>query len=128
MISPKNKISKFLFICLLTSIQTSNAELTDYTQTPNSAGAGIKKSLEEQVGEGRGDLHTPQSSIFVIKRDPFRAIRRGRQIFQRKWQLALGLGPRLNDDVGDIESEAALGAGLADSCGACHGRPKGSAT
>ncbi len=29
--------------------------------------------------------------------------------------------------VGDIETEGSIGAGLADSCAACHGRPRGSA-
>ena len=60
-------------------------------------------------------------------RDPFRAILRGRQLFQRKFTAGQGRGPRVDDGVGDIELEAALGAGLADSCAACHGRPFGSA-
>ena len=38
-----------------------------------------------------------------------------------------GLGPRTNDGVGDIENDGSHGAGLADSCAACHGRPQGSA-
>lgn len=119
---------KILFAIILSAlIQTGHAELNDITQTPNSAGAGINKSLEDQIGVGRGNISTPDSSIFIINRDPLRAIRRGRQIFQRKWQVAQGFGPRVNDGIGDIETEAGLGAGLADSCAACHGRPKGSA-
>ena len=56
----------------------ADAQLTDVTQTPNRANAGIQKSLEEQIGAGQGDMMTPESSMFIIQRDPFRAIRRGR--------------------------------------------------
>jgi hypothetical protein len=35
------------------------AQLTDRTQAPNTANAGIAKSLEEQIGAGRGDIMTP---------------------------------------------------------------------
>ncbi len=100
---------------------------TDVTQTPNFANAGIKKSYAEQIGAGRGDISTPGSSLYIINRDPFRSIRRGRNIFQRKFTLDQGQGPRTNDGVGDIENDGSHGAGLADSCAACHGRPKGSA-
>ncbi len=105
----------------------ARAQETDTTQTPNAAGAGAKKSFAEQVGPGRGDLMTPGSSAFLIARDPFRAIRRGRNLFQRKFTLEQGLGPRTGDGVGDIETDGSLGAGLTDSCAACHGRPRGSA-
>jgi Di-haem oxidoreductase, putative peroxidase len=104
-----------------------DAQLTDITQTPNRANAGIQKSLEEQIGAGQGDVMTPDSSLFIIQRDPFRAIRRGRQVFQRKFTVAQGAGPRRDDGVGDIGTLPALGAGLADSCAGCHGRPRGSA-
>ncbi len=106
---------------------TAHAQLNDVTQTPNTANEGIAKSLEEQIGPGRGDVNTPGSSIYIIKRDPLRSVRRGRQLFQRKFTVAQGMGPRTGDGVGDIESDGSLGAGLADSCAACHGRPKGSA-
>jgi hypothetical protein len=106
---------------------SADAQLTDITQTPNRANAGIQKSLEEQIGAGRGDVMTPDSSLFIIRRDPFRAIRRGRQVFQRKFTVAQGIGPRVDDGVGDIETTPALGAGLADSCAGCHGRPRGAA-
>jgi hypothetical protein len=99
----------------------------DRTQNPNTAGAGIAKSLEQQIGAGRGDLNTPDSSAFIIARDPARAVRRGRQLFQRKFLGRQGQGPLFNDGAGDINVELKLGAGLADSCAACHGRPKGSA-
>ena len=105
----------------------TSAQLTDVTQTPNAANAGVKKSYAEQIGAGRGDVLTPDSSLFLIRRDPARAIVRGRQLFQRKFTAAQGLGPRTNDGVGDIEADASHGAGLADSCAACHARPFGSA-
>ncbi len=108
-------------------VGTAFAQLTDVTQAPNAANAGIKKSLTEQVGTGRGDAMTPGSSTFIIRRDPFRSIVRGRQIFQRKFTAAQGLGPRTGDGVGAIEADGSIGAGLADSCAACHGRPFGSA-
>jgi hypothetical protein len=103
------------------------AQLTDVTQTPNTENVGIKKSMEEQIGAGRGDVDTPNSSIFIIKRDPFRAISRGQKFFQRKFTVAQGFGPRINDGIGNIEEIADLGAGLVDSCTGCHGRPHGSA-
>jgi hypothetical protein len=105
----------------------AQAQLNDLTQTPNTENEGIRKSLADQTGAGRGDILTPGSSAFIIKRDPFRSIRRGRQLFQRKFTLGQGLGPRTNDGVGDIETDVSHGAGLADSCAACHGRPRGSA-
>ena len=98
----------------------------DRTQNPNTANAGIAKSLALEVGAGRGDLLTPDSSSFIIARDPFRAIRRGRQLFQRKFLRAQGQGPLAGPDgSGDININLALGAGLADSCAGCHGRPRG---
>jgi mono/diheme cytochrome c family protein len=102
-------------------------QLVDKTKAPNNAHEGINKSLSEEIGAGRGDLNTPGSSWFIINRDPFRAIRRGRQLFQRKFTRAEGQGPNVGDGTGDIDSNIALGAGLADSCASCHGRPRGSA-
>ena len=115
-----------LFLSIVIPISL-HAQETDITQTPNAAGAGIQKSFTEQIGLGRGDSSTPDTSLYLIARDPFRAIVRGRQLFQRKFTLAQGLGPRTGDGVGDIELDASHGAGLADSCAACHGRPQGSA-
>jgi hypothetical protein len=103
------------------------AQLTDRTQAPNTAKAGIAKSLQEETGAGRGDIMTPDSSIFIINRDPFRSIRRGRQLFQRKFTHAQGQGPNEGDGVGDLDTDPAIGAGLSDSCALCHGRPRGSA-
>ena len=103
------------------------AQLVDQTTAPNSAGAGIAKSFTDQVGAGRGDWFTPGSSSFIITRDPFRAIRRGRQLFQRKFTRAQGHGALFGDGAGSIHTDLAIGAGLADSCAGCHGRPRGSA-
>jgi hypothetical protein len=102
-------------------------QLVDRTLAPNSANEGIAKSLPDQVGAGRGDWYTPGSSSFIIARDPFRAIRRGRQLFQRKFRHVEGHGPVAGDGQGDIETNLAIGAGLSDSCASCHGRPRGSA-
>jgi len=102
-------------------------QLIDRTQAPNTANEGIGRSLEDQIGAGRGDLVTPDSSRFIIARDPFRSIRRGRQLFQRKFTRRQGQGPGVLDGVGDIDNTITIGAGLADSCAACHGRPRGSA-
>lgn len=117
----------FLFVFLFYSV--SQAQLTDETQTfPNVPGGTIGKSLEEQVGSGTGDEITPGSSNYLILRDPARSIRRGRQLFQRKFTEDQGQGPRVsNDSSGDIQTNRALGAGLTDSCAACHGRPRGAA-
>src|SRR5215831_14228374 len=105
----------------------AHAQLIDNTQAPNVLQEGIDKSLAEEIGAGRGDIMTPGSSLFIVRRDPFRAIRRGRQLFQRKFTRAQGQGPRVGDGTGDVNTNLAIGAGLADSCAACHGRPRGSA-
>ena len=106
-----------------------NAQLVDETQTfPHVPGSAIAKSSEEQIGTGQGDALTPGSSIYLNKRDSARSIRRGRQLFQRKFTAAQGQGPRVNaEGTGDIQENAAIGAGLADACAVCHGRPRGSA-
>ena len=106
---------------------TSSAQLIDRTLAPNTAQAGIAKSLQDEIGAGRGDSYTPGSSIFIINRDPSRSIRRGRQLFQRKFTRVQGQGPNEGDCAGDIETNDAIGAGLSDSCAMCHGRPRGSA-
>jgi len=41
--------------------------------------------------------------------------------------LAQGQGPVTGDGAGDVQVNLAIGAGLADSCAACHGRPRGAA-
>jgi len=103
------------------------AQLVDNNLAPNTAKAGINKSLADEIGPGRGDIMTPNSSLFIINRDPFRSVRRGRQIFQRKFTRADGQGPNNSDGTGNINLIGGIGAGLSDSCAGCHGRPRGSA-
>ena len=114
-----------VLVCLWSTVVWG--QLTDRTQAPSTAKAGIAKSLQDETGAGRGDIMTPGSSIFIINRDPFRSIRRGRQLFQRKFTHAQGQGPNEGDGVGDLDTDPAIGAGLSDSCALCHGRPRGSA-
>lgn len=114
-------------LCIFALAVPAGAQLNDVVQTPNTENAGIKKPLADQVGAGQGNPATPGSSAYVIARDPFRSIARGRQLFQRKFTMSEGLGPRIDDGAGDIESVGGLGAGLVDSCAGCHGRPRGSA-
>ena len=104
-----------------------SAQLVDRTKAPNVANEGIAKTLEAQVGADRGDWFTPESSAFIINRDPFRAIRRGRQLFQRKFSLVEGQGSLANGGRGDVGVNLAIGAGMTDSCASCHGRPRGAA-
>ncbi len=120
-------LSILMLAGLLLFMSPAYAQLTDLTQTPNTENAGIGRSLADQVGTGQGDIHTEFSSIYIINRDPFRSIRRGRQLFQRKFTMAQGQGPRTGDGEGSIETDGSIGAGLADSCAACHGRPRGAA-
>ncbi len=102
-------------------------QMIDKTQAPNAANDGINKSLADQVGAGRGNSMTPDSAAFLISRDPFRSIRRGRQIFQRKFTRVEQQGPGVQDGIGDINTVITIGAGLSDSCASCHGRPRGAA-
>lgn len=106
-----------------------HAQLLDESQTGKTVPLGaISESLAEQIGAGRGDVRMPLSSVYLIKRDPSRAVRRGRQLFQRKFTFAEGVGPRVTaNSVGDVSANPAFGAGISDSCAGCHGRPKGSA-
>src|SRR5215207_11255465 len=120
----KHTSSKLIAIFLLIALcaiavrreRSALAQLNDRTQNPNVADFGIAKSLAEQIGSGTGNWSTPDSSSFIIARDPFRAIRRGRQLFQRKFLRSQGHGPIANDGAGDINTSLGLGAGLRDSC------------
>ena len=103
---------------LVAGAGTTRAQLTDRTLAPNNAQAGIAKSIEQETGVGRGDPDTLDSSLFIIRRDPFRSIRRGRQLFQRKFRRANGQGPGEGDGAGDLNTNGAIGAGLTDSCAA----------
>ena len=110
----------------------ARAQMVDNTQTnnPNAkacVNTAINKSLTQEIGASRGSINTPDSSLFIINRDAFRAVRRGRQLFQRKFTRVQGQGPGIDDGVGDIASTNGIGAGVVDSCAGCHGRPRGSA-
>ncbi len=127
-----NKRSKTLAIAIwlgalaLMTVPTF-AQLIDRNKAPNISNDGINKTLAQEIGAGRGDVMTVDSSSFIIARDPFRSIRRGRQLFQRKFTRPEGHGPSFDDGAGDINITLAIGAGLSDSCASCHGRPRGSA-
>ena len=116
-----------MIVLVLAASSLTLAQLIDRTTAPNTSGDGIALSLAEQIGAGRGDWFTEDSSSFVINRDPFRAIRRGRQLFQRKFTAGGGQGPAFGDGSGNIEIDRIIGAGLSDSCASCHGRPRGAA-
>src|SRR3954453_4724378 len=119
------KFRWFGSVLLLLATVAAQAQMIDNTQAPNSVNGGINKSLLDEIGAGRGDWNTLGSSLYLINRDPFRSIRRGRQIFQRKFTRVQGQGASQGDGVGDINTDLAIGAGLADSCASCHGRPRG---
>src|SRR5262245_11930561 len=91
----------------------ASAQLVDATQvTPNVPGGQIGKSLDQQIGAGHGNDVTPSSAVYLIKRDPARSVRRGRQIFQRKFTEEQGQGPRVSEtSTGNIRTTRALGAG-----------------
>jgi len=124
-VHPLKWVSLIGLLVLLSPI--AGAQLVDNNLAPNTAKAGINKSLADEIGPGRGDIMTPNSSLFIINRDPFRSVRRGRQIFQRKFTRAQGQGPNNSDGTGNINVTGGIGAGLSDSCAGCHGRPRGSA-
>jgi len=60
----------------------AQAQMIDNTQATNNAKAGINKSLADEIGAGRGDIDTLNSSLFIINRDPFRA---------KRWQRISGI-------------------------------------
>ena len=91
------------------------AQLVDNNKAPNAANGGINRALVNgsyptEVGDGRlgSDQNT---SLNVIRFDPFRAIRRGRQLFERKFSRIEGQGPLSNDGFGDIENDSASAPG-----------------
>jgi hypothetical protein len=53
-----------LGVCI-TPFLPLHAQVVDVTQLPNKAYAGIKKSLSEQIGPSRGDVLTPDSSLYL---------------------------------------------------------------
>jgi len=124
----------FLTYVLLAAACSSailHGQLVDRNKAPNSANEGVARPLigfpyPSQIGDGRYGTDG-NTSLNVIAFDPFRAIRRGRQLFQRKFTRLEGQGPVSGDGFGDINSDPFIGAGLSDSCAGCHGRPRGAA-
>src|SRR5215510_12284180 len=88
--------------CATVFLLPAIAQLIDKNKAPNLANEGINKSLAQEIGAGRGDTSTVDSSLFIIARDPFRAIRRGRQLFQRKFTRSDGQGPIAGNGSGDV--------------------------
>ena len=126
----KRLLPHFMMLAALFWSHVVYAQMIDRMQQPNAANEGIAKSFAQEIGPavpspGHGSLTTPDSALFLITRDPFRSIRRGRQLFQRKFLQVEGQGPRLDDGTEDISANLDRGAGLADSCAGCHGRPRG---
>jgi mono/diheme cytochrome c family protein len=122
-----------VFTCVLVVCASVRifGQLIDKNKAPNTSNDGISRPLSgfgypTQVGNGRdgADWNTSRN---VIAYDPFRAIRRGRQLFQRKFTRLEGQGAVTGDGFGNIDVDLAIGAGLADSCAGCHGRPRGAA-
>src|SRR4029434_800304 len=113
------------------AISQMAGQLVDKNKAPNTSNDGIARPLTgypypSQIGDGRwgADVNSAQN---VIAFDPFRAIRRGRQLFQRKFTRVEGQGAGAGEGFGTVDVDLAIGAGLADSCAACHGRPRGAA-
>src|SRR5581483_5509978 len=98
-----------LTVCaLLSGAHPAHAPLIDRTKAPNTVNEGIATSYADAIGAGRGDTYTVNSSAYIIARDPFRAIRRGRLLAQRKFTRLEGAGPLANDGVGDVATNAAI--------------------
>ncbi len=115
-------------LCASTGIA---GQLVDKNRAPNTSDDGISRPLigvphPSQIGDGRSGADG-NTSRNVIALDPFRAIRRGRQLFQRKFTRLEGQGPVFGDGFGNIHRDLTIGSGLSDSCAGCHGRPRGSA-
>ena len=121
------RIAVALGVATIAAAGTAQAQMRDRLEKISgiAVGDGIQKNIGGQIGTGRGNVQTPDSSIFIIQRDPFRSVRRGRQLFQRKFLPTQGFSGR--DRAGNIATDASIGAGVVDSCAGCHGRPRGSA-
>lgn len=123
----RNPIGVAFGLLVATVSGGTSAQLRDVKDkiSGNTVNEGVQKTLAEQTGAGRGTVNTQNSSLYIIKRDPFRAIRRGRQLFQRKFLPTQGFSGR--DRAGNIHLDPSIGAGISDSCASCHGRPRGAA-
>jgi hypothetical protein len=84
-------------------------QLIDRNKAPNSANEGITRPLTgapypSQIGEGRiGEDWNTSANVIVY--DPFRAIRRGRQLFQRKFTRVDGVRSRATAAATSIRTD-----------------------
>src|SRR4029434_9340280 len=113
------------------AISQMAGQLVDKNKAPNTSNDGIARPLTgypypSQIGDGRwgADANSAQN---VIAFDHVRSIRRGRRLFERKFTRVEGQGAGAGDGFGNVDLDLAIGAGLADSCASCHGRPRGAA-
>src|SRR6187399_2445292 len=86
----------FVLASLAASFDASAQEV-DRVSGPNQVGVGAAKGIVDQLGAGPGDENLFPSARYIIARDPARAIRRGRNLFQRKFKHSEGNGPRTRD-------------------------------
>src|SRR5882724_3457210 len=106
---PKTKLTSFVCVVALSLFAcVARAQLVDNTLAPSTAKSGINKSLLDEIGAGRGSITTSDSSLFIINRDPFRSVRRGRQLFQRKFTRLQGQGPNEGDGSGDLNTNKGI--------------------
>ena len=104
----------------------ARAQLKDVFQAPNAVNEGIHKTFAQEIGAGRGDVFTPGSSLFIIGA---RSVPRG----PARPAAVPAQVPAAATVCGTTSARATsaaiprIGAGLADSCAGCHGRPRGSA-
>jgi hypothetical protein len=52
----REKITRFTSTALLLAGLAAQAQMIDNTQAPNTAKAGINKSLLDEIGAGRGEM------------------------------------------------------------------------
>ena len=90
---------------------------------PNTANERISKSLTEEIGARRS---YERCRFFFVHHQAgsSRAVRRGRQLSQRKFVRTEGQGRAKFDGDQSIDVNNALGAGPAGSCSSRHGRPR----
>src|SRR6185436_17166962 len=82
---------------ILTSAAGASAQEVDQVSAPNQVNVGAAKGIVHQIGDGPGNANTFPTARYIIALDPARAIRRGRNLFQRKFKHSEGQGPRTND-------------------------------
>ena len=113
---------------LLPTCGPAMAQLVDRVKAPNAANEGIAKSLEQQVGADRGDwIHAGVVVVHHRARSVSRDPPRAGSSSSASSRSTEGQGSLANNGHGDIGTNLAIGAGMADSCAACHGRPRGAA-